>query len=135
MSGILTFFDLVPAAFAAWFVYLARNAQNGLQFLRLHQSQMIVSIAGCVAGIYPLIYISDDIAMLMEPSADGLDKFQWGGTVITGLIPLIASIASLIFAGIVRARYRASIAKSQASSASTRADNSAAVTPVGPVSS
>ena len=111
MSGIMTFFDLVPVAFAAWFVFLARNALDGLQFLRLHQSQMIVSIAGCVAGLYPLVYLSDDIAMLIEPNEDGLDKFQWGGTVITGLIPLLASIASLIFAGIVRGRYRASIAK------------------------
>ena len=109
MSGILTFFDLVPAAFAAWFVYLARNAQNGLQFLRLHQSQMIVSIAGCVVGLYPLVYLSDNISLLSD--AD-VEKFQWGGTIITGLIPLIASIASLIFAAIARARYRASIAKS-----------------------
>jgi hypothetical protein len=108
MSGILTFFDLVPAAFAAWFVYLARNAQNGLQFLRLHQSQMIVSIAGCVAGLYPLVYLSDNISLMSDPD---IEKFQWGGTIITGLIPLIASIASLIFAAIARARYRASIAK------------------------
>jgi hypothetical protein len=112
LSGIMTFFDMVPVVFAAWFVFLARNAQDGLQFLRLHQSQMIVSIAGCVVGLYPLVYLSDDISMLIEPNVDGLDKFQWGGTVITGLIPPLASIASLIFAGIVRARYRASIAKS-----------------------
>ncbi len=107
-SGILTLFDLVPAFFAGWFVFLARNAQNGLQFLRLVKSQMIVSIAGCVVGLYPLIYLTGDIASLGD---EGGDDFQWGGTIITGLIPLIASIASLVFAGIARSRYRAFIAR------------------------
>jgi len=108
-SGILTFFDLVPAFFAGWFVFLARNAHEGLGFLRLVKSQMVVSIAGCVVGLYPLFYLTDSISMLGDA---GGDDFQWGGTIITGLIPLIASIASLVFAGITRARYRASIAKS-----------------------
>jgi hypothetical protein len=107
-SGILTLFDLVPAFFAGWFVFLARNARNGLQFLRLVQSQIIVSIAGCVAGLYPLIYLTGDIASL---GVEGGDDFQWGGTIITGLIPLAASIASLVFAGIARSRYRAFIAR------------------------
>jgi hypothetical protein len=108
MSGILTFFDLVPIFFAGWFVFLARNVQEGLQFLRLVQSQMIVSIAGCVAGLYPLIFLPSDIASL---GFEGSDDFQWGGTIITGLIPLIASIASLVFAGVARSRYRALIAR------------------------
>lgn len=108
MSGILTFFDLVPVFFAGWLVFLARNVQEGLQFLRLVQSQMIVSIAGCVAGLYPLVYLSDHLSLLGDTE---IDQFQWGGTIITGLIPLIASIASLVFAGIARARYSASIAK------------------------
>ncbi len=107
-SGILTLFDLIPAFFAGWFVFLARNAHDGLQFLRLVQSQMIVSIAGCVAGLYPLVYLTSDISMLGH---EGSDDFQSGGTIITGLIPLIASIASLVFAGIARASYRRSIAK------------------------
>lgn len=106
--GIVTLFDLVPAFFAGWFVFLARNAQEGLQFLRLVQSQMIVSIAGCVAGLYPLIYLGDHISLL---GYEGGDDFQWGGTIITGLIPLAASIASLVFAGVARSRYRAFIAK------------------------
>lgn len=107
-SGILTLFDLVPAFFAGWFVFLARKSHEGLGFLRLIKSQMVVSIAGCVVGLYPLVYLADNISMLGYPE---IDQFQWGGTIITGLIPLIASIASLVFAGIARARYRASIAK------------------------
>jgi hypothetical protein len=105
-SGILTFFDLIPAFFAGWFVLLARKSDDGLRFLRLVRSQMIVSIAGCVAGIYPLIYLADDISFL--GNAEG-DDFQLGGTIITGLIPLAASIGSLVFAGVARARYRASM--------------------------
>ncbi len=107
-GGILTLFDLVPAVFAGWFVFLARNAHEGLVFLRLVQSQTVVSIAGCVVGLYPLVYLTDNISMLGD---EGGDDFQWGGTIITGLIPLLASIASLVFAGIARSRYRASITK------------------------
>lgn len=107
-AGILTVFDFVPAFFAGWFVYLARNVHEGLQFLRLHRSQMIVSIAGCVVGLFPLLFLADNISMLSDP---GIDQFQWGGTIITGLIPLAASVASLIFAEIARSRYRASFAK------------------------
>jgi hypothetical protein len=109
MSGILTVFDLVPVFFAGWFVYLARNANDGLAFLHLHRSQNIVSIAGCVTGLYPLAYLSDNLSMLSDSD---IDQFQWGGTIITGLIPMIASIASLVFANIARAKYRASISKS-----------------------
>jgi hypothetical protein len=69
---------------------------------------MVVSIAGCVVGLYPLVYLTDNISMLGD---EGGDDFQWGGTIITGLIPLLASIASLVFAGIARSRYRASITK------------------------
>jgi hypothetical protein len=101
-------FDLVPAFFAGWFVFLARNAHEGLGFLRLYQSQLVVSIAGCVVGLYPLVYLSGDISLLSDQD---IEKFQLGGTIITGLIPLIASIASLTFAAIARAGYRASIAK------------------------
>lgn len=107
-SGILTLFDLVPAFFAGWFVFLARKSHEGLGFLRLIKSQMVVSIAGCVVGLYPVVFLTENISMLGDPE---IDQFQWGGTIITGLIPLIASIASLVFAGIARARYRASIAK------------------------
>lgn len=107
-GGILTLFDLVPALFAGWFVVLARKSHEGLGFLRLVKSQMIVSIAGCVAGLYPLIYLESYISDLSDPD---VDQFQWGGTIITGLIPLIASIASLVFAGIVRVLYRKSIAQ------------------------
>jgi hypothetical protein len=107
-GGILTLFDLIPAVFAGWFVFLARNAHEGLVFLRLVQSQMVVSIAGCVVGLYPLVYLTDNISMLGD---EGGDDFQWGGTIITGLIPLLASIASLVFAGIARSRYRAFIAR------------------------
>jgi hypothetical protein len=106
--SILTIFDLVPAFFAGWLVWLARKSSEGLHFLRLAQSQMIVSIAGCVAGLWPLIFLEEHIALL---DSDGIDRFQWAGTIITGLIPLAASIASLIFAGIARARYRREIAK------------------------
>lgn len=108
-SGILTLFDLVPAFFAGWFVLIARKSDDGLQFLRLVRSQMVVAIAGCVVGLYPLVYLTDNIALMGDPD---VDQFQWGGTIITGLIPLIASVASLVFSGIARARYRASIAKS-----------------------
>lgn len=107
-SGILTLFDLVPAVFAGWLVFLARKASEGLGFLRLVQAQMIVSIAGCVVGLYPLTFLSSNIDMLGDP---GGDDFQWGGTIITGLIPMAASVASLVFAEIARSRYRATIAK------------------------
>jgi len=102
-SGILTLFDLIPAFFAAWLVFLARNAHEGLAFLRLYQSQLIVSIAGCVVGLYPLIYLGDYLSIMNEPE---IDTFQMGGTIITGLVPLVASVASLVFASVVRARYR-----------------------------
>jgi hypothetical protein len=104
--SILTIFDMVPAFFAGWLVWLARKSSEGLHFLRLAQSQMIVSIAGCVVGLWPLIFLEEHIALL---DSDGIDRFQWAGTIITGLIPFAASIASLIFAGIARAIYRRSI--------------------------
>jgi hypothetical protein len=106
--SILTIFDMVPAFFAGWLVWLARKSSEGLHFLQLAQSQMIVSIAGCVAGLWPLIFLEEHIALL---DSDGIDRFQWAGTIVTGLIPFAASIASLIFAGVVRARYRREIAK------------------------
>ena len=108
MSGILTFFDLVPVFFAGWFVFLARNAQEGLQFLRLYQSQLIVSIAGCIAGLWPLITMDTDLSLL---DYEDIPSFEVAGTLITGFIPALASLASLIFAGVARARYRRSIAK------------------------
>lgn len=109
MSGILTFFDLVPVFFAGWFVFLARNAQEGLPFLRLYQSQLVVSIAGCVAGLWPFINLDSSLSLL---EYDDSGAFELVGTIITGFIPALASLASLIFAGVARARYRRSIAKS-----------------------
>ena len=106
--SILTLFDMVPAFFAGWLVWLARKSSVGLHFLRLAQSQMIVSIAGCVVGLWPLIFLEEHIALL---DSDGIDRFQWAGTIVTGLIPFAASIASLIFAGIARAIYRRSISR------------------------
>jgi hypothetical protein len=108
MSGILTFFDLVPVFFAGWFVFLARNAQDGLKFLRLYQSQLVVSIAGCVAGLWPLITMDTDLSLL---DYEDVPSFEVAGTLITGFIPAVASLASLIFASVARARYRRSIAK------------------------
>jgi hypothetical protein len=109
MSGILTFFDLVPVFFAGWLVYLARNAQEGLPFLRLYQSQFVVSIAGCVAGLWPFINLDSSLSLL---EYDDSGAFELVGTIITGFIPAVASVASLVFAGVVRAKYRRSIAKS-----------------------
>jgi hypothetical protein len=107
-SGILTLFDLVPLFFAGWFIFLARNAHEGLGFLRLYQSQFVVSIAGCVAGLWPLITMDTSLSLL---EYDDVPSFEMVGTLITGFIPALASIASLIFAGVARARYRRSIAK------------------------
>jgi hypothetical protein len=107
-SGILTIFDMVPAFFAGWLVYLARKSDDGLQFLRLVQSQMIVSIAGCVAGLWPIITMDSSLSLLQY---EDIDSFGVVGTLITGLIPALASLASLIFAGVARARYRRSTAK------------------------
>ena len=107
--SILTIFDLVPAFFAGWLVWLARGSSEGLHFLRLVQSQLIVSIAGCVFGLWPLINLRANIEML---DFDGIDRFQWAGTIITDLIPFAASVSSLVFASIARSRYRESIAKS-----------------------
>ena len=108
MSGILTFFDLVPVFFAGWLVYLARNAQEGLPFLRLYQSQFVVSIAGCVAGRWPFINLDSSLSLL---EYDDSGAFELVGTIITGFIPAVASVASLVFAGVVRAKYRRGIAK------------------------
>ncbi|MCF8546835.1 MAG: hypothetical protein K9G02_02815 [Microbacteriaceae bacterium] len=102
-SGILTLFDLVPVFFAGWLVFLARNAHEGLGFLRLYQSQFVVSIAGCVVGLWPL-YILDTSLGLLEYG--DVDVFQLVGSAITSLIPAVASLASLIFAGVARSRYR-----------------------------
>lgn len=106
--SILTLFDMVPAFFAGWLVWLARKSSEGLHFLRLAQSQMFVSIAGCLAGLWPLLLLEENIEML---NAEEIDQFQWAGTIITGLIPFAASIASLIFAGIARVIYRRSISR------------------------
>jgi hypothetical protein len=107
--SILTIFDLAPAFFAGWLVWLARGSSEGLHFLRLVQSQLIVSIAGCVFGLWPLLNLGANIEML---DFDGIDRFQWAGTIITDLIPFAASVSSLVFASIARSRYRESIAKS-----------------------
>lgn len=102
-SGILTLFDLVPVFFAGWFVFLARNAHEGLGFLRLYQSQFVVSIAGCVVGLWPLITVDTSLGLL---EYGDVDVFQLVGSTITSLIPAVASLASLIFGGVVRAMYR-----------------------------
>jgi hypothetical protein len=102
-SGILTLFDLVPLFFAGWFVFLARNAHGGLGFLRLYQSQLVVSIAGCVVGIWPLVTLDTSLQLL---EFGDVDVFQLVGSSITSLIPAVASIASLVFAGVIRAMYR-----------------------------
>jgi hypothetical protein len=98
VSEITSPFDAVPVIFAGWFVFLARNAHEGLGFLRLYRSQLVVSIAGCVAGGFLLV-------------TTGGDVFQIVGTEIIGLIPLGASVASIVFAGVARWQYRKSIAK------------------------
>lgn len=102
-SGIMILFDLVPAFFAGWFVFLARNAHEGLGFLRLYQSQLVVSIAGCVVALWPLITLDTSLSLL---EYDDSAAFELVGTVITDFIPPVASIASLVFASVVRARYR-----------------------------
>jgi hypothetical protein len=102
-SGILTLFDLIPVFFAAWFVLLARKAREGLGFLRLYQSQLVVSIAGCVVGLWPLFTLDTSLSLL---EYDDSAAFELVGTVITGFIPAVASLASLVFAGVVRAIYR-----------------------------
>jgi hypothetical protein len=102
-SEFLTLFDLIPVFFAGWFVFLARNAHDGLKFLRLYQSQLVVSIAGCVAGLWPFIQLDTSLSLL---EYDDSGAFELIGTIITGFIPAVASLASLIFAGVVRARYR-----------------------------
>jgi hypothetical protein len=102
-SGILTLFDLVPVFFAGWFVFLARNAHEGLGFLRLYQSQLVVSIAGCVVGLWPLVTLDTSLQLL---AFGDVDVFQLVGSTITSLIPAVASLASLVFAGVVRAMYR-----------------------------
>ena len=102
-SGFLTLFDLIPVFFAGWFVFLARNAHDGLKFLRLYQSQLVVSIAGCVAGLWPFIQLDTSLSLL---EYDDSGAFELIGTIITGFIPAVASLASLVFAGVVRARYR-----------------------------
>jgi hypothetical protein len=99
VSEITSPFDAVPVIFAGWFVFLARNAHEGLGFLRLYQSQLVVSIAGCVAGVFFLFVTT------------GFDVFQIVGTEIIGLIPFGASVASIVFAGVARWQYRKSIAK------------------------
>jgi hypothetical protein len=102
-SGFLTLFDLIPVFFAGWFVFLARNAHDGLGFLRLYQSQLVVSIAGCVVGIWPLVTLDTSLQLL---EFGDVDVFQLVGSSITSLIPAVASIASLVFAGVIRAMYR-----------------------------
>ena len=99
-SGILTLFDLIPVFFAGWFVFMARNAHDGLQFLRLYQSQLVVSIAGCVVGLWPLVTLDTSLQLL---EFGDVDVFQLVGSAITSLIPAVASLASLVLAGVVRA--------------------------------
>lgn len=102
-SGIMVFFDFVPAIFAGWFVFLARNAHEGLGFLRLYQSQLFVSIAGCVVALWPLVTLDTSLSLL---EYDDSSAFQLVGTIITDFIPAVASLASLVFAGVVRTMYR-----------------------------
>ena len=102
-SGILTLFELIPVFFAGWFVFLARNAHEGLGFLRLYQSQLFVSIAGCVVALWPLVTLDTTLSLL---EYDDSAAFELVGTVITGFIPAVASLASLVFAGVVRTIYR-----------------------------
>jgi hypothetical protein len=102
-SGIMILFEFVPVIFAGWFVFLARNAHEGLGFLRLYQSQLVVSIAGCVVGLWPLITLDTSLSLL---AYDDSAAFELVGTVITDFIPTVASLASLIFAGVVRTMYR-----------------------------
>lgn len=99
--GLLTLLELIPVFFAGWLVFLARNAHDGLGFLRLYQTQLLVSIAGCVAVLWPFGNTLSRLA-----SDDSVSSASFELIAITGQIPLIASIASLVFAGIVRAIYR-----------------------------
>jgi hypothetical protein len=102
-SGIMVFFDFVPAIFAGWFVFLARNAHEGLGFLRLYQSQLFVSIAGCVVALWPLVTLDTTLSLL---EYDDSAAFSLVGTAITDFIPAVASLASLVLAGVVRTMYR-----------------------------
>jgi hypothetical protein len=51
----------------------------------------------------------DSSLSLLEYDDSG--AFELVGTIITGFIPAVASVASLVFAGVVRAKYRRGIAK------------------------
>jgi hypothetical protein len=99
--GLLTLLELIPVFFAGWIVFLARNAHDGLGFLRLYQTQLLVSIAGCVTVLWPF---GNTLSGLAYDGSISSASFEL--ILITGQIPQIMSIASLVFAGIVRARYR-----------------------------
>jgi hypothetical protein len=62
-----------------------------------------VSIAGCVVGLWPLVTLDTSLQLL---ESGDVDVFQLVGSAITSLIPAVASLASLVFAGVVRATYR-----------------------------
>ena len=103
LGGVMIPFELVPPAFAWWLWRIARNAEDGGQFLRLHNMQRIMAIAGCVTGIYPLFYAPITLELLSDADVDAALLMT---QTITGLLPLAASIASLFFGQWALRNYR-----------------------------
>ena len=101
-GGILTLFDLLPAAFAILFVVLAWRSTTSTNFMKLFVVQRVVGIAGITLSLWPLIYLTTYIDLLQDPEIESL---QMLGTIITDYVPAIASIASLIFAYRIKQKF------------------------------
>jgi hypothetical protein len=100
-GGILYVFEFLPVGFAIWLAIEAwKLAKNGGEsFLQFNKMQRIVAVVGIVLGIPNILFAVGALSLeqnldLGMTEADYLANLQ---SAITGMIPFVASVLSLVF--------------------------------------
>lgn len=102
LGGILTLVDLTPVVLAVLLAKKALAVDTTATFLQFHRTQSIIGWVGALlAGPVGLFGLSS-LEFLDEPE---VVASQIIGTAITGLVPAVACVASLIVAGVLKAIY------------------------------
>jgi hypothetical protein len=102
-GGILYVFEFLPVGFAIWLAIEAwKLAENGGEsFLQFNKMQRIVALVGIVLGIPNILFLFAVGAPALEQNADlgwtEADYLANLQSAITGIVPFVASVFSLVF--------------------------------------
>lgn len=103
LGGILTLVDLTPIILALILAKKTLAVNAAAPFLQFHRTQAIICWVGILlAGPAGLFGVMTSLEMLGDPN---VIASQMIGTAATGLVPVAASVTSLILAGTLKFIY------------------------------